>query len=83
MSQFDLENEVNSALKMDAPLTRGPLMRWQKHNSESVNLSLNSSVLSTANKTPMKLTNQVSASQSKTPSSQEMCIRKTPKSAGK
>lgn len=86
MSHFDLENEVNSALKMDAPITRGPLMRWQRKNADPGNQSLNSSVanasLTSSSKTPMKLVNQPSMGQPKTPSADTG--RKTPKSsAGK
>ncbi|XP_076440566.1 cell division cycle protein 20 homolog [Babylonia areolata] len=83
MSQFDLENEMKSALRMDAPLTRGPQMKWQQKNTDNGNMSLNSSAanasLVSSNKTPMKMTNPSSTSQSKTPSSQETG-RKTPKS---
>lgn len=81
MAHFDLENEVNSALRMDMPLTRGPLMRWQRReqcqNSSSFNISLNGSVSST--KTPSKCLNKSlnSGAHSKTPNS------KTPGSAGR
>ncbi|KAK7100259.1 cell division cycle protein 20 homolog isoform X2 [Littorina saxatilis] len=86
MSQFDLENEMRSALRMDAPLTRGPQMKWQqKKSTDPGNLSLNSSAangsLLSSNKTPSKHGIPPAASQSKTPSSQDMG-RKTPKSAG-
>ena len=85
MSQFDLENEMKSALRTDAPLTRGPQMKWQRKSSDNGNLSLNSSAVNSSllssNKTPMKMGSLPSASLSKTPSSQDMG-RKTPKSAG-
>lgn len=89
MSQFEFENEMKNAIRMDAPLTRGPQMKWQwKSTSDAGNLSasLNSSAangsLLSSNKTPMKTANaappQIS---SKTPSSLDL-ERKTPKSAG-
>jgi len=30
MSHFALESTVNELTKMDAPLERGPLLRWQR-----------------------------------------------------
>ncbi|KAK7492880.1 hypothetical protein BaRGS_00015827 [Batillaria attramentaria] len=85
MAQFKLEDEMKSVLKMDAPLTHGPQMKWQRKSVDNGNLSMNSSAangsLLASSKTPMKFSNQPAASQAKTPSSQETG-RKTPKSAG-
>jgi len=30
MSQFNLENEISAATRMDAPLSRGPAFRWER-----------------------------------------------------
>ena len=60
MSQFNLENDVNTLLRMDAPITKGPQMRWQRKQNESRNESmLNCSVNSSTSqaKTPMKALN--------------------------
>ncbi|XP_075227152.1 cell division cycle 20 protein fzy [Lycorma delicatula] len=47
MSQFSFINDLNAAVKMDEPLTKGPVPRWQKKCLESsfsnINLTLNSS----------------------------------------
>ncbi|KAK3090351.1 hypothetical protein FSP39_011110 [Pinctada imbricata] len=73
MAHFNFENELNSILRMDGPLSRGPGMRKPKTDcNQSVNSSLNSS---TTAKTPMKNLNR-SLGPGKTPS-------KTPKSGGK
>ncbi|KAM5148149.1 cell division cycle protein 20 homolog [Mantella aurantiaca] len=66
MAQFVFENDLNSILKLDAPITNAPLARWQRKakegNCSSTNTSINSSILS-----PMKAANR-SHSSSKTPS---------------
>lgn len=54
-SQFNLENDINSLLRMDAPLNRVPLPRWQRKVLNSSNLSNNSFNVSSNNslcKTP-------------------------------
>lgn len=69
MAHFGLENDLNSVIRMDAPLARAPLMRWQrKMATDSLNasksdsminsssLGLNQSVGATS-KTPMKTLN--------------------------
>lgn len=73
---------------MDAPLTRGPQMRWQQKivtDMGNLSVSLNSSAAANAslvsNKTPMKMANSQPAAAAKTPSSPELG-RKTPKSSG-
>lgn len=59
MSHFGLENEVNSVIRMVAPFTRGPEMRWQRKMADlsksdsAINCSLNQSS-SGSSKTPMK-----------------------------
>jgi len=35
MSHFALESTVNEVTKMDAPLERGPLLRWQRKAIEA------------------------------------------------
>ena len=35
MSHFALESTVNELTKMDAPLERGPLLRWQRKAIEA------------------------------------------------
>ncbi|KAH9515360.1 ubiquitin-protein transferase activating protein [Bulinus truncatus] len=85
MAYFDLENEVNSALRMDIPITRGPLMRWQRHEqsqaaSSSLNNSVNVSLIGNSSvKTPCKSLNKSlsSGTLSKTPKN------KTPSSGGR
>ena len=67
MSHFGLENELNSVIRMDAPFTRGPQMRWQRKMTDSLNLSKSDSAIngslnqsssgsksSGSSKTPMK-----------------------------
>uniref|UniRef100_A0A0B7A671 CDC20/Fizzy WD40 domain-containing protein n=2 Tax=Arion vulgaris TaxID=1028688 RepID=A0A0B7A671_9EUPU len=84
MDHFNFENEVNSAVRMDAPINRGPLLLRQKHDQSwtqphatSLSTSHNSSITSV--KTPSKglnwsLSNSVLAKS-------QAC--KTPGSAGK
>ena len=78
MSQFNFENELNSVLRMDAPISKGPSIRWQR--KEDCNASVNSSLnVSTTSKTPMKNVNR-SVNNPKTPSTGSGAI--TPKSQG-
>ncbi|CAL1293023.1 unnamed protein product, partial [Larinioides sclopetarius] len=44
MAHFNLENELSNALRLDAPLSKGPVPRWQRKALESSlsNLSINS-----------------------------------------
>ena len=44
MAHFNFENEVSKLIRMDAPITKGPQMRWQRKLSESINSSRNESV---------------------------------------
>lgn len=66
MSHFCLENEVSGVIRMDAPFTRGPQMRWQRKMTDSFNLSKSDSAIncslnhtgsSGSSKTPMKTVN--------------------------
>lgn len=91
MSHFNFENELNSVLRMDAPISKGPTMRWQKRMDNhqdgniSVNSSLNASTSTTTatSKTPMKSLNRsVNNPNPKTPSASGSGS-KTPKSGGK
>ncbi|KAG8178686.1 hypothetical protein JTE90_011613 [Oedothorax gibbosus] len=45
MAHFNLENEVSNALRYDAPLSKGPVPRWQRKKMElsMSNLSINTS----------------------------------------
>lgn len=88
MSHFNFENELNSVLRMDAPISKGPTMRWQRkadHPQDcnnvniSANSSLNASTTTATSKTPMKNLNR-SVSNPKTPSAGSG--GKTPKSGG-
>ncbi|CAH1775934.1 unnamed protein product [Owenia fusiformis] len=88
MAQYNFENELASVLKMDAPITKGPMMRWQRKLNESntcnnsMNCSMNKSLgmnasinTSTTAKTPKKSLNKsLNSKGSKTP--------KTPKGLG-
>ena len=35
MAHFNLENIMSDATRLDAPIQRGPLMRWQRKAMES------------------------------------------------
>jgi len=73
MSYFGLENEVNSVIRMDAPFARGPMMRWQRKMTDSLNLSKSDSAIncslnqsssgSGSSKTPMKPINSLNVSE--------------------
>jgi len=83
MSHFSLETDLSNALRMDGPISRGPVMRWQKKQNEadcnkSVNNGLNASC--GPSKTPVKSASN--KSMSKTPSSSDSISFKTPKSGG-
>lgn len=84
MSQFALEKELSSALRMDGPIHKGPAMRWQRKQdtgdgNQSVNASLN--VSCGTSKTPMKSASS-NRSMAKTPSTSGSGGHKTPKSGG-
>ncbi|KAK3602383.1 hypothetical protein CHS0354_026271 [Potamilus streckersoni] len=85
MNHFSLENEISSAVRMDAPITRGPALRWQRKMNESgADASTSGNILNVScgpSKTPMKSMNR-SMTQSKTPSTGSSAS-KTPKSGGK
>jgi len=38
-SQFDLENEVNSLIRLDKPLQSGPTARWQRKANEEAGVA--------------------------------------------
>jgi len=44
MAHFNFENEVSKLIRMDAPITKGPQMRWQRKLGESINSSRNESI---------------------------------------
>uniref|UniRef100_A0A7N6C3Z7 CDC20/Fizzy WD40 domain-containing protein n=1 Tax=Anabas testudineus TaxID=64144 RepID=A0A7N6C3Z7_ANATE len=60
MAQFGFENDIHSILKLDMPITNGPMARWQRKASSSNTSALNGL-------SPGKSAN-VSLSSSKTPS---------------
>lgn len=78
MAYLELENEVNSALRMDHAIPHGPLMHSQRceqtSSNSATNISLNTS--SSAGKTPCKAVSKEYTSAVKTPSS------RTPSSTG-
>lgn len=83
MAHFNLENDISSALRMDAPITKGPQMRWQRKLNESSNISRNANEsfancslnASTTSKTPKKIMNLSISNGNKTPTSK---AQKTP-----
>ncbi|XP_073400614.1 cell division cycle protein 20 homolog [Dendrobates tinctorius] len=84
MAQFVFENDLNSILKLDTPITNAPLARWQRKAKEgacsSANTSVNSSILS-----PMKAANRSHSSSktpSKTPGKSQGKLQGTPSRAG-
>ena len=80
MSHFSFENDINNLLRMDAPLSKGPEMRWQRKMNESSSNTCNDSALNASanlsmqGKTPMKVLNRSTLS-NKTPG-------KTPRTPG-
>nr|XP_033771174.1 cell division cycle protein 20 homolog [Geotrypetes seraphini] len=85
MAQFVFENDINSILRLDTPITNAPLARWQrkaKENSSStaVTTSANNSISS-----PMKVANRshsTSKTPSKTPGKSGSKVQGTPSMAG-
>ncbi|PSN50320.1 Cell division cycle protein 20 [Blattella germanica] len=78
MSQFAFANELKNCLKMDEPITKGPIPRWQKKRLESSNSSN-----ATLNNSKLKLPTSCNTSLSKTPSKRNIAgetiaTRKTP-----
>ncbi|KAK9875166.1 hypothetical protein WA026_005958 [Henosepilachna vigintioctopunctata] len=63
MSQFKYMNDMNDLFNLDGPLSRGPLLRFQKKSQENVNISSNLSLNSSKQKS-MSVSN---LSTSKTP----------------
>ena len=94
MAHFGLESDLNSVIRMDAPLARAPLMRWQrKMNSDSMNVSKSDSMINCSSiginqsigtsKTPMKTLNvsqqtNSSSGSSRTPGRMKLNGSKTP-----
>uniref|UniRef100_A0A1B6CXB3 CDC20/Fizzy WD40 domain-containing protein n=3 Tax=Clastoptera arizonana TaxID=38151 RepID=A0A1B6CXB3_9HEMI len=66
MAQFSFFNEINSAVRMDEPITKGPTPRWQKKTLESNTSNMNISMNTT--KTPKKSGNGENPLPRKTPS---------------
>ncbi|XP_073984224.1 cell division cycle 20 protein fzy [Rhodnius prolixus] len=66
MAQFHFANDLNNALRMDEPITKGPVPRWKKKMDTSSNMTINSSLSTSTVK---------SSTNSKTPNKNE---RKTP-----
>jgi cell division cycle protein 20 (cofactor of APC complex) len=63
MTHFGLENEVNSLVRMDAPFTRAPQMRWQRKMTDSFNVSKSDSMINCSS----LVLNQSATASSKTP----------------
>uniref|UniRef100_A0A1B6GJ63 Cell division cycle protein 20 homolog n=1 Tax=Cuerna arida TaxID=1464854 RepID=A0A1B6GJ63_9HEMI len=92
MAQFSFFNDLNSAVRMDDPITKGPVPRWQQKgletSSSGMNISLNASksmfatsVNTSSSKTPKKHGNSELTHQKKTPSkTPSKTPRKSPRS---
>ncbi|XP_042191780.1 cell division cycle protein 20 homolog [Callorhinchus milii] len=81
MAQFVFENDVNSLLKLDAPITNGPLARWQRKAKENSGVAGSLASANTSGLSPMKTTNRsLNASKTLTPS-KTPGKTKTPKSS--
>ncbi|XP_061588269.1 cell division cycle protein 20 homolog [Cololabis saira] len=74
MAQFGYENDIHSILKLDMPITNGPMARWQRKASSSNTSAINGL-------SPGKPAN-VSQSSSKTPSKTPGKAKKTPSKMG-
>ncbi|KAM6919258.1 cell division cycle protein 20 homolog [Xenentodon cancila] len=74
MAQFGFENDIHSILKLDMPITNGPMARWQRKASSSSASAINAL-------SPGKPAN-VSQSSSKTPSKTPGKTKKTPSKMG-
>nr|CAD7396308.1 unnamed protein product [Timema cristinae] len=76
MAQCNFLNEIKNCVRMDDPLTKGPLPRWQKKRLEASNNSIN---LSNVNNSMNKLSASFNTSNSRTPSKQGgVATKKTP-----
>lgn len=60
MAQFNLENEISAATRMDAPLSRGPAFRWERKNQAGATSAGNRRPLETS----FNLSQSLSMSQS-------------------
>ncbi|XP_031565454.1 cell division cycle protein 20 homolog [Actinia tenebrosa] len=68
MSRFNFESELDDLLRLDAPMGKGPVPRWQrKANSDRSHSPLRSSRLNTSSKTPSKTPKSKTPRTSKTP----------------
>ncbi|KAG9462727.1 hypothetical protein GDO78_023246 [Eleutherodactylus coqui] len=84
MAQFIFENDLNSILKLDTPITNAPLARWQRKAKEVTCSSANTSMNSTA-PSPMKAANRshsTSKTPTKTPGKSQGKLQGTPSRAG-
>ena len=68
MSHFSFETEVNDLLRLDGPMNRGPVARWQRKSAER---RCSSAASSTPTRNPS----------SKTPSKTPKSLKKTPRKA--
>ncbi|XP_013783667.1 cell division cycle protein 20 homolog [Limulus polyphemus] len=85
MSHFALEKDINNALRMDGPITVGPVPRWQRkaleNSTSSVNNSLNASQSLTSSLSQSALnisSNQNVTSNNKTPKNTPGKSKSTP-----
>lgn len=70
MSHFSFHSEVNDLLRLDAPISKGPVPRWQRKSTERRCSSATSS-------TPLRNSSRLNLS--KTPSKTPKSLKKTPK----
>ncbi|XP_029474500.1 cell division cycle protein 20 homolog [Rhinatrema bivittatum] len=85
MAQFVFENDINSILKLDTPITNAPLARWQRKAKESSNSAAMATSANTSMVSPMKAANRShnsSKTPSKTPGKSGNKVQGTPSMAG-
>lgn len=82
MSQFAFFNDLNSAVKMDEPLTKGPLPRWQRKNKENSSVEMNISSFNSSNSICSNDLNKSQGNNEERRRSQSVG-RKTPKTPSK
>uniref|UniRef100_UPI003AAAD3DC cell division cycle protein 20 homolog n=1 Tax=Centroberyx gerrardi TaxID=166262 RepID=UPI003AAAD3DC len=77
MAQFGFENDIDSILKLDMPITNAPMARWQRKASSSTTSTSNA--LSPGKSANVLLSNVTSRTPNKTPGKSKKC---TPSKVG-
>lgn len=67
MSHFSLERDFVNVMKMDAPITKGPLPRWQRKVLENSTSSVNNSLHNISNSVNNSFISNTGTSNNKTP----------------